>query len=439
MGIEYTANQDFDRARMKAFWRRVLAWMKGEKNELLPFDTVKEHFPIRGQHDIGMQTVPINNIVGSLGRYGDFDRAFLPKQTRTKSRWTNIDMAHIRQEELPAIELFKIGDAYFVKDGNHRVSVARERGQEFIDAHVIEIEIPVPLSPDIRVDELAIKQEYASFIETTLLLDYRPEADLETNLSGQYIKLLDHIAVHRWFLGEQGGHEIGYQDAVISWYDTVYTPVVAALREHNLQKAISGLAEADLYLWVMEYQWYLRETYQEEDSLPEPGLASVEESTRNEAVRKVLEEDTIPPARKLINAIKRAAWLDELSLNMEWASFNRRTNIANLCPSVDVRVTLPGQYEKLLEHINRHRWLMGAERGAEVTLSDAVQSWCMHVYSPLTRIIWEQHVLDAFPGRTETDLYLWIIEHRGYLQEEYGHVSLDEAVKKFVSNFGKDK
>jgi hypothetical protein len=165
----------------------------------------------------------------------------------------------------------------------------------------------------------------------------------------------------------------------------------------------------------------------------------VEESTRDAAVRKVLEEDTIPPARKLINAIKRAAWLDELSLNMEWASFNRRTNIANLCPSVDVRVTLPGQYEKLLEHINRHRWLMGAERGEEVTLSDAVQSWCMHVYSPLTRIIWEQRVLEAFPGRTETDLYLWIIEHRGYLQEEYGQVSLDEAVKKFVSNFGKDK
>lgn len=428
---------DFDRARMKAFWRRVLAWMKGEKNELLPFDVVKERFPIRGQHDIGMQEVPIKNIVGSLGRYGDFDRAFLPKQTRTKTRWTNIDKAHIRQEALPAIELFKIGDAYFVKDGNHRVSVARERGQEFIDAHVIEIEIPVPLSPDVQVDELAIKQEYAAFIESTMLLDFRPEADLETHLSGQYIKVLDHIAVHRWFLGEQAGQEIGYQDAVISWYENVYLPVVEALREHNLPKNAPGMAEVDLYLWVMEYQWYLREAYQEEENAPEPGPAVVDDLTRETAARRALDGDPIPPAKRLASMVKRAGWLEELSLQMESAAFNRRTNISNLCPDMKVEVSLPGQYEKLLEHINTHRWYMGEQQGKEASLSEAVQSWCQTVYQPLVRIIWEQRVLDAFPGRTETDLYLWILEHRDHLEREYGHVSFEEAVERFMMRFGK--
>jgi hypothetical protein len=106
---------------------------KGE-NELLPYDEVRKHLPIRGQHDIGLQQVPISQIVGSLGRYRDFDRAFLPLQKRTKDRWVSIDKAQYEEVGLPPIETYKIGEVYFVKDGNHRVSVARERGQDFVDA-----------------------------------------------------------------------------------------------------------------------------------------------------------------------------------------------------------------------------------------------------------------------------------------------------------------
>ena len=136
------ARQDFDRAVSRAFWRRILARLTRENNELLPFDEIREQLPIRGQHYRGLQEVPVDKILGSLGRYRDFDRAFLPIQTRTKARWISIDRAHYEEIILPPVELYQIGEVYFVRDGNHRVSVARERGQTYIDAFVTRDRYP---------------------------------------------------------------------------------------------------------------------------------------------------------------------------------------------------------------------------------------------------------------------------------------------------------
>ncbi|MGB7117328.1 MAG: hypothetical protein WBD56_14385, partial [Anaerolineales bacterium] len=123
MSFSQLANQDFDRAIKKGFWRKVLTRLTGKTNELLPFEEVRVKLPMRGQHYIGLKQVPIQNIVGSFGRYQDFDRAFLPTQKRTKARWVSINKAHYKQIFLPPVDLFKIGEIFFVKDGNHRVSV----------------------------------------------------------------------------------------------------------------------------------------------------------------------------------------------------------------------------------------------------------------------------------------------------------------------------
>ena len=117
MSRKTEASQDFDRAVFKAFWRKVITWIKGDNNELLPFDDVRERLSWRGQHYLGLREVPIDQIVGSSGRYLDFDRAFLPIQTKTKERWISIDIAHLDQVDLPPVELYKMGEIYFVKDG----------------------------------------------------------------------------------------------------------------------------------------------------------------------------------------------------------------------------------------------------------------------------------------------------------------------------------
>ena len=148
------ANDDFQRALRRGFLRKLVARITGQENELLPYSEVRSQLPFQGQHDLGQQTIPIDKIVGSVGRYRDFDRAYLPTQTATAQRWIGISKARYKDIDLPPIEAYKIGEVYFVKDGNHRVSVARERQQVFIDAYVTEIDIPVTLTADMGLSDV---------------------------------------------------------------------------------------------------------------------------------------------------------------------------------------------------------------------------------------------------------------------------------------------
>ena len=409
MSYQNIANDDFERAFLKGFWRKVIRWLTGERNELLPFEAVKDRLPIYGQHFIGLSQVPIDQIVGSMGRYRDFDRAFLPLQKRTKDRWVSIDKAQYESITLPAVELYKVGDVYFVLDGNHRVSVARERGQIFVDAFVIEIDIPIPLTTVTDLADLELKGEYARFIEKTRLFQYRPEANLELTLPGEYKRLLEHISVHRWYLGEQRNSEVPYQEAVISWYDNVYSPLARIILEQNLIIHFPKRTIGDLYLWIIEYQWYRKEAYKEDYSF-------------EDAADQFIDDFEEWPAGKLVDVLQRAAWLDYFILEQEKTGFMARTRLAELRPQSDIHLTVPGMYEKLIQHIDVHRWYLGEQKMQEVPYQDAVLSWYENVYMPLVEIIRAQAILDEFPGRTEADLYLWIIVHNTNLQEIYTHV-----------------
>jgi hypothetical protein len=258
MAIEQQANQDFERAVMKGFWRKVAARLTGRTNVLLPYDEVRERFYLKGQHYLGLRQVPIDQIIGSSGRYRDFDRAFLPVQTRRDQPAGERDKAHYEDIILQPVDLYKMGEVYFVKDGNHRVSVARERGQMYVDAFVTEIDLPVLLTADSKIDDLVLQQERLLFMEETDLANLRPGALVDSRIPGQYRLLLDHISGHRWYLGKERKREIPYAEAVVSWYDKVYLPLVEVLREQGLLRYFPDSGEADLYLWIMEYQWYLR-------------------------------------------------------------------------------------------------------------------------------------------------------------------------------------
>ena len=142
---ESQAREDFARARRKAFFQSIGALLARRSRELVPLDEVRARLNIRGSAYRGLQQVPVTKIVGSEGRYSDFDRQFLPRQTKTQQRWQSVDIGHYEENPLPPVDLYKIGEVYFVKDGNHRVSVARERGQSEIDAYVTEYLVDVPL------------------------------------------------------------------------------------------------------------------------------------------------------------------------------------------------------------------------------------------------------------------------------------------------------
>ena len=146
-------------------------------------------------------------------RYTDFTRTFLPREDFDKDRWARVMQEATGPTGLPPIEVYQIGDVYFVIDGNHRVSVVRQMGATHIQAYVTEVETRVPLSPDIQPDELILKAEYTNFLEVTRLDELRPGADLNMTVPGRYGTLLEHIEIHRYFMGLELQREISHEEA----------------------------------------------------------------------------------------------------------------------------------------------------------------------------------------------------------------------------------
>jgi len=429
------ASNDFERAYRKAFWRKVTAWLTKDPNTLLPFDEVRERMPIKGQHYLGLKQVPIDRIVGSLGRYRDFDRVFLPRQSHTRNRWINIDRARYENVNLPPVELIKMGEIYFVKDGNHRVSVAREWEQEYIDAYVIEIVIPVPLTTDMDADDLELQKELAVFLERTRLDEYDPEIALFSKIPGQYKILLEHISFHQWLLGEQRQREVSYQEAAASWYTNVYQPLVIVIGEQDILRAFPKLSVTDLYLWLVKYLWYLSVAYQEEGSEKELSEEDVEEK----AVAKLEEEIPRRSVARLVKALKDTEWVERYLLQQQKRTFLERTHLLELHPETQIDMTVLGQYDALEEHISVHRWFLGEQQQSGVSFSEAAASWYEKIYVPLIHMICEQNILEQFPGRTEADLYLWILEKQSDIKAEYDlEVSLAEAAQALADEADPD-
>ncbi|MEW6093139.1 MAG: transcriptional regulator [Chloroflexota bacterium] len=251
--------KDFARARFKAFLNRVRRLLGGQPTAMLSYDEVKEKLRIGGPVYRGVQVVPLEKIAGSLNRYHQFDRAFMPLEDQIANRWQNIDRAFYQDVSLPPVVLYKIGEVYFVVDGHHRVSVARDQGQEFIDAEVRECQTKVNITPDIEPEDLEILGEKAFFLERTNLDRIRPKANIVLTIPDGFDRMLEHIAVHRYFMGLDWQHDISEEEAVGHWYDTVYQPIVRTIRRSGILKEFPGKTEADLYLWVLDRQRFLNQ------------------------------------------------------------------------------------------------------------------------------------------------------------------------------------
>jgi hypothetical protein len=262
---------DFAHARFKAFLNRILSTLGGQPTTLLSYDEVKEKLHIGGPIYRGVKAVEVKKIVGSLNRYHQFDRAFLPLADQIANRWQNIDRAFYQDVNLPPVVLYKVGDVYFVVDGHHRVSVAREKGQDFIDAEVRECFSKVNITPDIKPEDLVILGEKVNFLERTGLDRIRPKANIKLSIPDGFERMLEHIAVHRYFMGLDLQRDVSDEEVVAHWYDKVYMPIVSTIRRSGILIEFPGKTEADLYLWVLDRQKYLSA---EGKKLESPGKAA---------------------------------------------------------------------------------------------------------------------------------------------------------------------
>jgi nucleotide-binding universal stress UspA family protein len=247
-----TVLRDFQEARRRAALEDLKARLTGKSDDLLSYEAIKGLLQTEGSTSRGLQEIPLDAIVGSVGRYHDFTRTFLPRRESDQHRWASVKLKALYQGGFPPIEVYKLGANYFVLDGNHRVSVARQLGADTIQAYVTEVQSRVPLSPDVEPDELIIKARYAQFLDRTGLDQTRPGLDLLVTAPGQYRRLEEQIEAHRRLLAQRQGREIPLEEAAAAWYDDQYQPVIQVVRDRELLEGFPGLTEADLFMWVLE-------------------------------------------------------------------------------------------------------------------------------------------------------------------------------------------
>jgi len=244
------ARADFETARIQSFLRDAGSVLRGDTRPLLSFDEVRRAARLEGQSYRGLKDVPIAEIRGSVGRPNDFDASFLAVKPLMRKRWEQLDGAMRRGEAVPPIEVYHLGDIYFVKDGHHRVSVARHLGWKTIPARVIEVKTRAPLSGDMDAAALLQAREYVDFLERSQLDRVRPQASIAVSRLGRYDRIFEDILGHRYFMGLQQYREVDIAEASASWYDNVYKPIADLVREYDILAHFPGRTEADLYLWI---------------------------------------------------------------------------------------------------------------------------------------------------------------------------------------------
>jgi uncharacterized ParB-like nuclease family protein len=254
----------FQSARFRAFWDDVISLVRGKPAELLSFEDIRTRLRLREEDYKGLQDVPLNQIRGSVGRYREFTSRFLPKRNTMQDRWSRVYAQASGMTGLPPIELYKVGDVYFVRDGNHRVSVARQLGAKTIQAHVTELPTTIPLHPGMTEEEMESAEAYAAFLDVTRLSYTRPQHQpIMLSEPSRYNDLLGHIYLHMAVLKSSSGKEMALPEAAADWYDNVYRPAVTLIRKYEILKLMPGRTEGDLYLWMIDHLREVKEEYGE--------------------------------------------------------------------------------------------------------------------------------------------------------------------------------
>ncbi len=225
--------------------------------DLLALDEVQRRLRIVGQSYAGVHPIEVARVVGSLDRSGDFDRNFKPRRSFSAQRLASLRSA-FPEGDVPPIEAYEVGGAYFVSDGHHRVALALERSTEYIDAEITHLETNVEIGPDVDVRQLIHTEQQRTLLHESGLADARPELVVEFSRPGGYPELLELIKAHGYDLARRLGRLPDASDVAADWCDTVFLPGVAAIHREELPDVYQYKTDADLFLWVYQRRRALR-------------------------------------------------------------------------------------------------------------------------------------------------------------------------------------
>lgn len=267
LSFSQQTDDDFYKARNKALINGIQHFLTPEEASLISLSDLKKLLKPNNETYKGMQAVPVSLIVGSEGRYKDFDNQFFPKNAHLKARWESIDRAHIENVILPPVTLYELGGLYFARDGNHRVSVAKARGIEFIDAEVVCLQSEIKLKPGSSMKYLLsqiLDYEKRVFYSETNFGDITDYWCLDFTTAGQYDVIYNHILTHKYYMNLNQETEISMQEAVLSWFEKVYMPVVHVINKTKVMKKFKKRTVSDLYVWMIKYWDDLKKKFGED-------------------------------------------------------------------------------------------------------------------------------------------------------------------------------
>jgi len=256
-----SGTQEWEQARRAAFVQDVLGAFTRRPVDLLPFEEVRQKLQLLNVRYLGLQEVPLDHIIGSVGRSRDFTRTFFPRQGGLHERWQRINQLVTLGSGVPPIEVYKVGQVYFVRDGNHRVSVARQHGAPTIEAYVWEYETRAPLDPDTDIDDLLCKAAHAAFLKRTDIDRLRPDLRIELTHADGYDDLLYEIETFQQSLSRIDERDVPFDEAVTLWAEMHYDSIVEIIRQRGILRDFPGSTEADLYLWLRRNQEELQIRY----------------------------------------------------------------------------------------------------------------------------------------------------------------------------------
>ena len=288
------SEDDFNKAHTKAFINEIQHLLSPEEASLISLNDVKQMIKASAETYIGMKVIPIDKIVGSEGRYNDFDNRFFPKSSHLKNRWQHVDEAAIQDITLPPIKVYEIAGLYFVRDGNHRVSVAKARGTEFIDAEVVSLQSEIKLHKADSLKEIQkqiINYEKRVFYSETNFGDITDYWCLDFSRAGRYDVIYNHILTHKYYMNQNRTTEVSMEEAIKSWFYNVYFPLVSIIREKFILRDFPGRTLGDLYVWTVRYWDDLKQKFG--DSVP-----------MDQAVTGFKKQYKIPFTKRILNKIK---------------------------------------------------------------------------------------------------------------------------------------
>lgn len=266
MGDRYAevAQQEWTEARRKAFWLLLRASLGSKKAHLVDFTQVTSGLDPGNTVARGVQTIPLDKIAGSVGRYADFIQTFLPTNEAIGERWQKLARLRLdpNSRGWPPIEVYQVGDQYFVVDGNHRVSVAHQLKLGQIKARVWELArlLPGP-APTANIDTFLLESERQEFLQKTRLDELRPGHSLRLTTPGGYPVLVSQVAACQQTLSRIDGLEVSYEEAVTAWYDMTYTSTALLIDQSGVLDSFPDRTTADFFVWVLQYQGRLEAQY----------------------------------------------------------------------------------------------------------------------------------------------------------------------------------